>query len=591
MHSISDSDTRRRFVMWFSASLQQVRQCCIAIAIALCFVACGGGSGSSTVPPAPAITTNGGTQPNDDPGLLTGIYAASRLASRASFGLSAEAIEAIDALGEEPWIDQQMALPATLHDTVVDDLLMRQASGEFDALFRDINLNNLAALFGRLAWWQTTVSAPDQLRQRIAYALSQIFVISDEVNVLFLQPYATSNYYDMLLRGAFGNFRELLRDVTLHPSMGVYLSHLNNAKSNPENATFPDENYAREVMQLFSIGLFELNIDGTEELAGGVPIATYDNATIAEFAKVFTGLSFGGAQQSFGARRFNFRGPMQMFDEFHDSTQKTLLNGTVLPAGQDGLSDIEAAVDNLFNHPNVGPFIGRQLIQRLVSSNPSPAYVQRVAEVFNDDGTGERGNMAQVVKAILLDPEARTAPNQTALSGKLREPLLRYTGMLRQLGVSTVDGFYANTGFFVQERILQHPLAARSVFNFYLPAHQPIGEIAELGLVAPEFEITNTNSIIEVSNLLQASVIGDFISDVREAPFALTSLALDDFLPLADDMDALLNRLDLVFTYGTLRDTTRLSIQSAIENISDLELRVRVAAYLLLISPDYAVEL
>ncbi|GAB5412913.1 MAG: DUF1800 domain-containing protein [Congregibacter sp.] len=552
-----------------------------------------GGSGSGVETDSDSDTGDSSQRPDIE--MLTGIQAASRLASRASFGLSYKDIQTTESLGEEAWLDQQIATPASFHDGVVSELLVRQQNGEFDSLFPNGGGNNQQAFFGRIAWWHTTVSAPDQLRQRVAYALSQIFVISDEVTPLFVNPYATSNFYDMLLRNAFGNFRDLLYDVTLHPSMGLYLSHLNNAKGDPETGTFPDENYAREVMQLFSIGLFELNSDGTEILQDGMPVPTYDNTTIGEFAKVFTGLTYAGVVPRFGANRFNFREPMAMVEEFHDTSEKVLLNGTILSAGQDGIADIEAAVDNLFQHQNVGPFIGKQLIQRLVSSNPSPAYVQRVAEAFADNGAGVRGDMAHVIKQVLLDPEARalpeTAVTATPLRGKLREPLLRYTAMLRQLGITSADGFYANTGFFVQERIQQHALAAPSVFNFYLPAHQPVGEIAALGLVAPEFQITNTNSIIEISNLMQAAVIGDFNNDVREAPFSASTLSLDGLLDVADDTQALLDRLDMLFTYGTLSAASRANIETVAAGIEDPELRVRAAAFLLLISPDYAVEL
>jgi uncharacterized protein (DUF1800 family) len=239
----------------------------------------------------------------------------------------------------------------------------------------------------------------------------------------------------------------------------------------------------------------------------------------------------------------------------------------------------------------VGPFIGRQLIQRLVTSNPSPAYVTRVSRAFADNGDGERGDMKAVLRAILLDPEARAEPDPDSNFGKLREPLLRFTAMLRQLGVTTADGFYANLGYFVQQSVQQHPLSAPSVFNFYLPSHQPIGEIAARGLVAPEFQITNSNTVVEISNLLQFAVIGGFVNDLQEPPFSRATLSYSDFLPLADDVDALLDRLDTVFTYGTLSPGTRTAIAQLLPLIDEPDLRVRVATWLLLISPDYAVEL
>jgi uncharacterized protein (DUF1800 family) len=557
--------------------------------------ACGGGSGgSASIDNVPSAEAGPATPPPDnvepEEPAPRDIYSASRLASRATFGSDLATIEYIETIGEEAWIEEQFQLPASYHDPVVDSLLARDDAGDFDAQRGDND--NFAALFGRAAWWHTTITAEDQLRQRVAYSLSQIFVISDTVNDLLLAPHGTSNYYDMLLSHAFGNYRDLLRAVTLHPAMGLYLSHLNNAKSDSGSGTFPDENYAREAMQLFSIGLFELNPDGSEVLdANGQPVPSYDNDDIREFAKIYTGLSWGGANTRFGSARSNFREPMRMFDAFHEPGEKMLLRGQVVPAGQSGMADIDAAIDNLFEHPNTGPFIGKQLIQRLVTSNPSPAYVSRVSAAFADNGSGVRGDMQAILRAILLDPEARAEPDATRSFGKLREPLLRYTAMLRQLGVTAPDGFYANLGFVVQELIQQHPLSAPSVFNFYLPNHQPIGEIAALGLVAPEFQITNSNSIVEISNLMQIAVVGDFVNDLRAPPFSASSLSLRDFLPVAGDPDALLDRLDTVFSYGTLSDDTRTAIAELLPLIDEDELRVRIAAYLLLISPDYAVEI
>lgn len=559
--------------------------------------ACGGGSGggSTSADSLPSAQEDPAVDPPEsgvEPELPAArdIYSASRLAARATFGSDLASIEYIHSIGEEAWIEEQFQLPVSFHDPVVDSLLAREAAGEFEAQRGDND--NFAALFGRAAWWHTTITAEDQLRQRVAYSLSQIFVISDTVNDLLLAPHGTSNYYDMLLSHAFGNYRDLLRSVTLHPAMGLYLSHLNNAKSDPDSGTFPDENYAREAMQLFSIGLFELNPDGSEVLdQSGQPAPSYDNDDIREFAKIYTGLSWGGANTRFGSARANFREPMRMFDEFHEPGQKMLLREQIVPAGQSGMADLDAAIDNLFEHPNTGPFIGKQLIQRLVTSNPSPAYVSRVSAAFADNGSGIRGDMQAILRAILLDPEALAEPDPTRSFGKLREPLLRYTAMLRQLGVTAPDGFYANLGFVVQELIQQHPLSAPSVFNFYLPNHQPIGEIATLGLVAPEFQITNSNSIVEISNLMQIAVVGDFVNDLSAPPFSRSSLSLSDFIPVADDPDALLDRLDTVFSYGTLSEDTRSAIAELLPLIDEDELRVRIAAYLLLISPDYAVEI
>ena len=463
--------------------------------------------------------------------------------------------------------------------------MQRRDAGEFAEFEEDIEF---LILFRRLAWWHRTVTARDALRQRVAFALSEIFVVSDNVDALIINPFALGGYYDMLLENAFGNFRDLLRDVSLHPAMGIYLSHVNNRRSDPDNNTFPDENYAREIMQLFSIGLFELNLDGSVRVdENGRPIPTYSNVEIREFAKIFTGLSYGGSNAYFGNPIPEFLAPMQMFDAAHEPGAKSLLNGLVVPAGQTGMQDIEAAIDNLFNHPNVGPFIGKQLIQRLVTSNPSPAYVERVARAFNGDSTGVRGDMRAVIRAVLLDVEASAA---AADFGKLREPVVRYASILRQFGATSDDGFIANTGYFLQELGKQHPLSAPSVFNFFLPAHAPAGEIADAGLVAPEFQITTSNSIVGLSNLIDFIVIGDFVTDAPE-PFAPVSLDFSDYVAIADDVDALVDRLELVLTADTLDPVTRQAIADVLSDIEEPEIRTRIALYLFLISPDYAVRL
>ncbi len=545
---------------------------------AIALSACGGGSGGgSTEPPAPP-----------PPPTTAELEDASRFAAQATFGLGYDDIRLLARQGKSAWIDEQIALPITDHSSIVTDLVRRRDAGEFAQFEQDIEY---LILFRRLAWWHRTVTADDQLRQRVAFALSQIFVVSDNVDELIINPYAMSGYYDMLLGNAFGNFRDLLRDVSLHPAMGIYLSHVNNRKSDPANNIFPDENYAREIMQLFSIGLFELNNDGSLRLdAGGDPIPTYSNVEIREFAKIFTGFSFGGSGAFFGNPIPEFLVSMQMFDAQHEQGAKHLLNGTVVPAGQTGLQDFEAAIDNLFNHPNVGPFIGKQLIQRLVTSNPSPAYVDRVARAFNGDSTGVRGDMAAVIRAVLLDPEAQAAPGSDPSFGKLREPVVRYAALLRQLGASSDDGFIANTGYFLQELGKQHPLSAPSVFNFFLPAHSPAGEIADAGLVAPEFQITTSNSVVGMSNLVDFIVVGDFVTDVPE-PFAPVSLTFADYVDIVGDVDALVGRLDLVLTAGTLHGSTRQAIAGLLEEIEDENVRLRIALYLFLVSPDYAVRM
>ncbi|MEM8814624.1 MAG: DUF1800 domain-containing protein [Pseudomonadota bacterium] len=544
----------------------------------LALAACGGGGSASPPPPAAAPPT---------PPAVSELNAASRFADNATFGLDYAGIVRLAEDGRESWLDRQFSTPATTHSPLVNALVQRRENGEFDAFEEDIEYLIISR---RLAWWHHTVTAPDELRQRVAFALSEIFVVSDNVDTLLVYPGALSTYYDLLLDNAFGNFRDLLRGVTLHPAMGFYLSHLNNGKSDLANNTFPDENYAREVMQLFSIGLFELNNDGSLKLDNGEPMPTYSNVEIREFAKVFTGLSYGGPGGFFGNEQPNFSTLMQMFDEQHEPGPKFLLNGTVVPAGQTGMQDIDAAIDNLFQHPNVGPFIGKQLIQRLVTSNPSPAYIERVASAFNDNGGGVRGDMQAVLRAVLLDPEATSPPDPAANFGKLREPVVRYAALLRQLGAESADGYIFNTGYLLQELGKQHPLSAPSVFNFYLPAHSPAGDIANAGLVGPEFQILTSNTIVGMTNLIDFAVSADFVTDAPE-PFAQVSLSYADYMPLADNPAALVERLALVFAAGTLATETRGIIESILSDIDDPEFRVRVAVYMVLVSADYAVRL
>ncbi len=542
--------------------------------------ACGssGGDGAGPEPPGPP----------PPPPTAAELAAASRFAATASFGVDFATIVDIEGTGTEDWLEEQFSAPVTRHSPIVTELIQQRDAGEFESYEQDIEY---LLLFRRLAWWHATVTGNDVVRQRTAFALSEIFVVSDNVDALIIDPIALADYYDMLLANAFGNFRDLLRDVTLHPAMGIYLSHVNNRRSDPAANIYPDENYAREVMQLFSIGLFELNIDGSLQFDNaGQPVATYTNTEIREFAKVFTGLSYGGNGAYFGRPYPTFTEPMGMFDAHHEPGEKRLLGGTLVPAGQTGMQDIEAAIDNLFNHPNTGPFIGKQIIQRLVTSNPSPDYIERVARAFNGDTTGVRGDMRAVLRAVLLDPEARGAPSPAVHFGKLREPVVRYAALLRQLGAQSDDDFIANTGYYLQSVSGQHPLSSPSVFNFFLPAHMPQGEVGDSGLVAPEFQIATSNSIIGLTNLVDYAVIGGFVTDAPE-PFLPVTLDLTPYVDVdvANDLDGLLDRLDIVFTGGTLGPGTRSAIAGALSDIDDPDIRVRVALYMVLVSPDYAV--
>ena len=420
---------------------------------------------------------------------------AARFLQQSTFGPTPGLLTEVSQIGAAAFVDQQLQLPPTLHEPFVEALL-----AEVEATLQDggvlaqqppevrqqvIQLvSRYSTAAHRYAWWQAAMTGEDQIRQRVAFALSEIFVVSDELDFLERNPRALASYYDVLVRGALGNYRDLLLEVTLHPAMGIFLSHFNNARSDPDAGIFPDENYAREVMQLFSIGLDELHRDGTPKLDGqGERIPTYTNDEITELAKVFTGLGPGEPFGRFGGRTAGTL-PMRMYEPFHEPGEKHLLNGFVIPAGQTGMQDVEAAVDNLFHHPNVAPFIVRRLIQRLVTSNPTPAYIDRVAAVFEDDGSGERGDLSAVVRAILLDPEARGGDLDPLIAdhaGKLQEPWLRYVGLLRALGAESPSGLYLNLGDQARGALAQHPLGAPSASNFFSPASRPKGPAAAAG--------------------------------------------------------------------------------------------------------------
>ena len=364
---------------------------------------------------------------------------------------------------------------------------------------------------------------------------------------------------------------------------------MNNAKFNPATNTFPDENYAREVMQLFSIGLFraESRTAVSDWMAAAIPFPPTANVEIREFAKIFTGLSYGQGPNSgpsfFGRQAPVLHVPMAMFEDYHEPGQKTLLNGFVVPDGQTGMEDIDDALDNLFNHPNVGPFIGRLLIQRLVTSDPSPEYVARVSAAFDGDGSTPRGDMEAVLRAILLDPEA-------AEGIKLREPFLRYLHLNRGLNVTSSDTTWPGYGFVAQFLTQQHVLSAPSVFNFYLPSFSPAGELGDAGVTAPEFQITNASTVVGMTNLIAYALFTEQSIDTPDG-FADITLDLTDYEDLADDPEALLDRIDLVFFANSMDSATRSAILTALQPLAgDLTLRTQVALYLALASPAYAVQ-
>ena len=512
-----------------------------------------------------------------------------RFLQQASFGPTKTDIDRLVSFGDSSvayrrWIDEQIAIPPSL---LLPTLLAKRASG-----IRGAELNNAR----QEAWFRTTVLAPDQLRQRVAFALSEIMVVSQRSALTPLQ-FALADYYDVLARNAFGSFRQLIEQVTLHPAMGVYLSMLGNRKPDAALNIRPDENYARELMQLFTIGLVQLNPDGTVRTDSlGQPIPTYDQSVIEGFANVFTGWNYSGGT-SFSTAIVNHitqARPMQAYPEEHSPLAKRLLDypgvaTNELPPGQTPEQDLSAALDNVFNHPNVGPFIARRLIQRLVASNPSSGYVARVASVFADDGAGKRGQLGAVVKAILLDPEARPDLNSAGdATGKLKEPLLRLIQLWRAYKATSQTGVYRLLN---ADKIFgEGHLLAPSVFNFFTPDHAPQGEISDRGLVAPEMQIATEDLNALITNYLSSQVFAR--NSTRKNPADAIVINLSEEVALASNPDAIVASLSTKLLGGRISPMLASEARAAVLRwpVTSRGNRVAEPMFLIVTSPESAVQ-
>ncbi len=466
--------------------------------------------------------------------------------------------------------------------------------------------NPAAALnAGDVYWsfWKHAATDQDQLRERMKLALSEIFVISlTDTNVREL---GAGSYYDMLGDNAFGNFRTLLEQVTLHPMMGVYLTWLGNQKEDPVTGRNPDENYAREVMQLMTIGLVQLNQDGTTRTDNlGRPLPSYTTDDIAGLAKVFTGYSYyspNPTNTTFGGRNLPTDATtrsMIPYPAFHSLSAKTFL-GVSIPASStpNPAGDLKIALDTLFNHPNVGPFISRQLIQRLVTSNPSPAYISRVAGVFNNNGRGVRGDMSAVVRAILLDTEARTLPI-SASAGKIREPLLRMSSWMRAFGAASDTGEWRIGSTSANTSLGQTALTSPSVFNFFRPGYSPPNtRIGNAGMVAPELQIADEVTVAGYVNTMQTTIdqgIGATANGLRDVRANYASE-----IAVANDANALVDRVNLLLMSGQMSSTMRTRIIEAVNAVAipttgsqtaALTNRAKLAIYMTMASSEYMVQ-
>ena len=552
---------------------------CLTVLAVVALVACSGARGTgggSSAPPSAAE--------------------AARFLTQTTFGPTDASISLVRSRGYSQWLDEQMTTPQS--STHQDDLAARLTA---------IRATNPAAALnaGDVYWsfWKHAATDQDQLRERMKLALSEIFVISlTDTNVREL---GAGSYYDMLGDNAFGNFRTLLEQVTLHPMMGVYLTWLGNQKEDPVTGRNPDENYAREVMQLMTIGLVQLNQDGTTRTDNlGRPLPSYTTDDIAGLAKVFTGYSYyspNPTNTTFGGRNLPTDATtrsMIPYPAFHSLSAKTFL-GVSIPASStpNPAGDLKIALDTLFNHPNVGPFISRQLIQRLVTSNPSPAYISRVAGVFNNNGRGVRGDMSAVVRAILLDTEARTLPI-SASAGKIREPLLRMSSWMRAFGAASDTGEWRIGSTSANTSLGQTALTSPSVFNFFRPGYSPPNtRIGNAGMVAPELQIADEVTVAGYVNTMQTTIdqgIGATANGLRDVRANYASE-----IAVANDANALVDRVNLLLMSGQMSSTMRTRIIEAVNAVAipttgsqtaALTNRAKLAIYMTMASSEYMVQ-
>jgi uncharacterized protein (DUF1800 family) len=529
--------------------------------------------------PTPTVSPTPTPTPTPTPAPTPSQADAARFLTQSTFGPTTALISQVQQLGFNAFLDRQFAAPA-MSTLAISDALVSQlpaGTGASYPQFQD-------------AWWYVVVKANDQLRQRVAFALSEIMVISANGSGMYEHPEAMGTYWDVLARDAFGNFRQLIDDVTLNPGMGDYLDMVHNDKPNPHRNTQPNENYARELMQLFTIGLYKLNQDGSQQLdLNGQPVPTYDQDVVEGYAHVFTGWYWAqSGTPTWSYVTPNYRQPMLAFPDHHDTGAKLILNGVTIPAGQTQAQDLQMALDAIFNHPNVGPFVGKQLIQRLVTSNPSPAYISRVASAFANNGQGVRGDMKAVLRAILLDPEARDSAAALSNSGfgHQREPLIRLATVLRTFNASSSSGKLSVTG--ANSNFSQAPLYAPSVFNFFSPFYSQVGAIASAGDVAPEFQITTDTTVITSANKMRSAV---YQQPNPNNPDAIV-LDLSAQTSLASNPAVLVDSLNTLLMSGQMSASMRSIVVNAVTQIpaaNTLE-RAQTAVHLIVTSPEFVIQ-
>ncbi|HEV7606499.1 MAG TPA: DUF1800 family protein [Steroidobacteraceae bacterium] len=564
----------------------------VAVALsALALSACGGGGGGSAPPPSqnppPVI-------PPVTPPLTITDTEAARFLLQAQFSATDADLAAVRNSGYSAWLTSNYTT----------------ALGQTGVAWLDSRGHNSITIEQRYFWpqfgdfmiWNQLLAGPDQMRKRLALALSEFFVVSLSPIDGFYPPYVIAGYWDLLCANVYGNFRTLLESLTLNAGMGFYLNTKGNLKED-SNGRQPDENYAREVMQLFTIGLYELNADGSLRLdANGQPIETYGQSDITNLARVFTGydwdyLANGGtfttvAWHDYQVPNTRFATNAMWFNPNNHSTLAVSFLGTSIPANTPGPEALRIALDRLFTHANTGPFFARQMIQRLVTSNPTPAYVGRVAAAFADNGAGVRGDLKAVWTAILTDTEARTAPAASdTLSGKLREPVVRFVQWARTVGTTSTNGAYEIYDLSASDTALGHSaLRSPSVFNFFRPGYVPPNTaIAAAGKQAPEFQLLNETTTAGYINFLQWMTRGGY-NDVKPSYSTL--------LPLAHDVPAVIAWLNLRLTANQLSTATLTLLQTTLSAFgvtagstdnAKLDL-LASACFLILCSPEYLVQ-
>ncbi len=532
--------------------------------------------------------------------------AASRLLKQASFGPTAASISRVAQIGAGAWLNEQMALPHRpdfvnhVNSKFAQGLDYRPGGSQYDATWVTHR------------FWATAATGQDQLRKRVAWALHQMLMVSQADSNLFHHTRAYAQYLDILNKHAFGNYRQLLEEVALSPAMGIYLSHIRNQKEDQAVNRQPDENFARELMQLFSIGLIELNLDGTPRSGiGGRPVETYTNNDVMAMAKVFTGYSWAFPNNQMTEHNFKWGepayqaavdsridlSPMKLYTDWHSSAAKPLFisqrHGLTIPAFTPAATSRRMALDSLFAHPNMGPFVSRQLIQHLVTSAPSPAYVARVATVFNNNGAGVRGDLAAVVRAVLLDAEARNDNPTDPGFGRLREPVLRTTHWMRAMDARSASGEYMLV--YELDGTGQRALFAPSVFGYYRPGYiPPQSAFSARGATAPEFQIVNESTTASWVNLALA-MSGNGIGWNGSRAEVSSSYSNLMALSVQGNATGMVKELNLLLFGGAMSEGLAQTLIDALGDVPGIDSashlnRARLAVFLALASPEYLVQ-